>query len=426
MNFRKHETSLLGVKACGPEDLSVLSTAEYAGRPVTPDEVFVRGMLLCHDQLDRSFERFPQSYLQRFAETLPGKSVLTGHRSDLPPVGRFFAAGIERRREEFPVPVTGRRRRERDQEHPTEKASAAPAGFRSELLDVQYLGARFYFPRTQQTESLAAMLDLGVQKHVSIGFRYDDIGCDLCGGKSYLGADCPHVFGWEAEDGRVATGTYGGRVELAEAMEGSIVYLGCQPLARIERLAESGELDPEREAQRGPEPDLVLLKAAEALARRHGHQQKSWAFPGLARVAPPEEPRGVTMTEQETAAKAAEELHALRSRAEQAEAALKGAAAKAETAEKLVDQILGDIATEYLADLVRTGQPDTMPKLVVEMLRERRDYGKLKELREEARAQVLGSLPVFLSGDPGAVPDSSGVPAAVFQWRPYGLEGSLV
>ena len=425
MNFRQHETNLLGVKAGGSEDLTVLSSEEFAGRQVTPDEVFVRGMLLCHDQLDRSFERFPQSYLQRFAETLPGKSVLTGHRSDLPPVGRFFAAGIERRQEMFPVPVTGRKQRGRDAEIPAEKSSAAPAGFRSELLDVSYLAARFYFPRTPNTETLAAMLDLGVQKHVSIGFRYDDIHCDLCGGKSYLGADCPHVFGWESEDGRVATGTYGGRVELAEAMEGSIVYLGCQPLARIERLAESGELDPEREAQRGPEPDLVLLKAAEALARQHGHQKKSWAFPGLAKAVPPTEPQGVTMNEQEVAAKAAEELHALRSRAEQAEAALKGAAAKVEQAEKLVDVILGDIATEYLADLIRTGQPDTMPKLVVEMLRERRDYSKLKELREEARSQVLGSLPVGLSGDPGAVPDSRG-DAAASQWSPYGLEGSLV
>ena len=172
------------------DEMSILGSADYA--PGVPaDSLRVRQMLLAHDQYDRTGERFPVEYLQRFAETLPGKSVLTGHDKRSAPIGRFFAADVESRREKsFPVLHNGKDIGEVDEK-------AAPAGFVERSRTVKWLSGKFYYPSSDTRTDDA--FTTGIWKWVSIGFRFDDITCDVCR-KSYLKSDCPHYILQELAD----------------------------------------------------------------------------------------------------------------------------------------------------------------------------------------------------------------------------------
>jgi hypothetical protein len=136
---------------------------------------------------------------------------------------------------------------------------------------VNWLEAAFYFPNHDSTEALRVHMDTGVYKWVSVGFRYSDIICDVCG-NSYLSyMDCPHLLGRYDEEGKLCTATYGGDLEFTEALEGSLVYLGGQQRARlIKSMVDDGQVNPERLASTPYGTDGVALKEAEDLARRYG------------------------------------------------------------------------------------------------------------------------------------------------------------
>ena len=397
-------------------DLALLAAPEYAGPAVTAEDVHVRRMLLCHDQYDRTYERFTAPVLKRFAETAPGKSVLPGHEKEALPLGRFFHAKLEKRTEEFPVLIPmGPKPR---------KAEGGIPGFESRSIPVQYLAAGFYFVADASTEALRKNIDLGVYRWVSIGFRYDRIDCDVCKA-DYLDA-CPHYFGQVLADGAVVTGTYGGDPKGYEMREGSIVFLGAQPRARLERQLREGAIDPAALAATPEGEDLVALKGAEALARRYGHAVKSWAFPGL-KVSPREcaaERRGGPMDEE----KREQELNDLRQRAERAEADLKAATARAEGVEKrladadaLIGKVLKDLGDEFLGDVTRLKEPEALPRMIVETLTERRDYERLRSLRDEKRTEVLEKIPHGASGSPPDLREGEGAGRPSRRLRPLAM-----
>lgn len=422
-----------GVRAVTAEpsadDLALLADPEYAGRGVTAAEVAVREMLLCHDQYDRYFTRFPKSYLARFAETLPGKSMLGGHDAGSLPLGRFFRAGTVRKREEFPVPVGAR-------------AVPALEGARAEIVPgfeprqrtVNYLHAGFYTVNDPESEPMLRRIDSGVYRAVSIGFRYDDLVCDACS-KSYLG-DCPHILGRALEGGEgVVTGTFGGNPEMAEAMEGSIVYLGGQPGAKLLRAALAGELDPRAAAMTPYGEDLVVLKEAEALAREHGHARKVWSVgeaappaedsaPGGAERTPPvggdaEETAPVGATTPDTEDTMSDEdraaLEAAQKRAADAEGAravAEKAAADADAARQALEplaaigrQALTDIKAAILADEARiralrgdAAAEDPLMVATLERLVDAGDYATLKTVAD-ARKAALTAIPAGKRAD---------------------------
>lgn len=181
-----------------PDDLAVINR-EYALTPLTADQVYVRKVRLANDQYDRTDERFPRSYLQRFAETLPGKSLLGNHDSRSFPLGRFFHAEVR----------------------------TAPSG-------PTWLQTKFYMARTPGNEETRQQIDAGVFSHTSIGYRYDDLTCDICG-KSYFSYDCSHLSGREY-DGKRCKLTYSGNLAQVEALEGSLVYLGAQYGAQTAKM----------------------------------------------------------------------------------------------------------------------------------------------------------------------------------------------
>ena len=180
-----------------PAEMDAINTISL--EPLSEEQVFIGRMALANDQYDRAYERFPDSYLKRFADTIVGKSVMTGHNYRELPVGRFFDANVHK-----------------------------VSGVKS-LVPTYYMLA---------DDSLVPKVRAGVLKGVSIGFQPDLRLCDICE-KDYDGwwndpdddDPCFHIAGREYKiDGQkvTATITYGGDTQKVEAVEGSFVWLGCQ------------------------------------------------------------------------------------------------------------------------------------------------------------------------------------------------------
>jgi len=93
------------------------------------------------------------------------------------------------------------------------------------------LQADFYMIRTEGNEHIRTLMDGGVIRYTSIGFRCDKLLCDLCG-RNKLREACPHALGLDY-NGVTATATWAGE---AEALEGSLVYLGSQYGAMVVKV----------------------------------------------------------------------------------------------------------------------------------------------------------------------------------------------
>ena len=178
---------------------------KFTRREYAAEELYVGIIDLANDQVDRAFEWFPVPVLKQFAQTIVGRCMEMGHEYAInPPQALFFDAAVVK------------------------------AG------DVNWLRCWYYLPKTDENAHLREMLDAGVYRYASIGFApadgasYEDWGltCDICG-KSYWrdpneAEQCPHVAGEKYEDRStevICTIHYTGKWQ---ALEGSIVYLGCQ------------------------------------------------------------------------------------------------------------------------------------------------------------------------------------------------------
>lgn len=193
----------------------------YLLRDFPREDLYIRQMELANDQYDRSFERFDLGHLRRFADTIVGKSVLIGHEYGAAPVGRFFQASV----------------------------GEGSNGW-------QWVMPWFYMPISEGNALSRDNIDSGVWSYVSIGASVDYSGliCDICGGRYYpwtsddTEARCPHIVG-ETYEGRVCRTTWTAErsdMSQVEAVEGSIVYLGCQYDAAISKSAETDRASIER------------------------------------------------------------------------------------------------------------------------------------------------------------------------------------
>lgn len=214
------------VRGFGPtpseDDLAIIN--DMALEPMEAKDVYVRRIRLANDRIDRDWERFSRGVLDHFRETLPGKSVLIGHNKGGEPVGRFYKSDVVR------DPATG----------------------------TTWLNGYWYAPVTAENEHDRKAIDSGVWSYASIGFQWDWAQCDLCG-NNYRAKDCGHILGETyptteakgrelgdlaiAGDAVRCTVTYRGD---AQAMEGSLVYLGAQYDAQIIKAKMVGDLAEEK------------------------------------------------------------------------------------------------------------------------------------------------------------------------------------
>lgn len=208
-------------KAAVPTEEQLARIKPYLLREFSADELYIRQMELANDQYDRSNERFDMGYLQRFNETIVGKSVLIGHEYGTAPVGRFFQSSI----------------------------GEGSNGW-------QWVIPWFYMPMSDGNRLFRDNIDSGVWSYVSIGCYVDYAGliCDICGGRYYpwyadeSEAHCPHISGetYEGQVCRMTWTTEKSDMSQVEAVEGSIVYLGCQYDAAVAKSAEMGQASIER------------------------------------------------------------------------------------------------------------------------------------------------------------------------------------
>ncbi|HEV8455152.1 MAG TPA: hypothetical protein VGQ24_09690 [Gemmatimonadales bacterium] len=428
-------------KAAEVDAAALAAVNQHTLEPVAADEVTIRQMDVCHDQYDRTLERFPVEYLQRFAETLPGKGLMAGHQTrGALPLGKFHSAEVVSRMQDHPIFV-----------QPGGKSLAVEPvpGFETKRRKVNVLSAGFYYPKDAASEPMDARIRQGVYNSVSIGFSYADINCDVCK-KSYF-SDCPHWAGYPAErdnpDSPLVTLTYSGTAEEiqrhVEAVETSIVYLGAQPNARIRKAYEmcaDGAVDVRALCSTPYGIDEVALKVAEGLARQFGSKQRVWGFSsggkssvvsgtpadlerffGALTGGHPDAAEDEVMLEKlrkmfgladdadeaaclkalETSRAdqdgSAEKLAAVEKRALDLEAQVKALEPVAEIGRKALARTVKSILDD---DFRLTGTAENAElALITEHLSEQRDYEKLMKLADAKAAAVLAKFPAGTSGD---------------------------
>jgi hypothetical protein len=235
-------------------DLALIN-ARFALVPLAPEEVDLRRMRLANDRVDRTYERFSPAFLARLAATIIGKSVLVHHDKRAFPIGRFYAAEVVREHSAAVDPSHRRGAEKSDAEDAEESVGKQrlplAASFSASSAAVlcasavnkttsppqhdpvsgltHWLIARYYMLRGEATAEMRRQIDAGVYSFVSIGFRGGAPRCDLCGAP--FAGECPHWPGrvYETPAGsRVCTLTWEDPDGSAEAVEGSLVWLGAQ------------------------------------------------------------------------------------------------------------------------------------------------------------------------------------------------------
>jgi len=181
------------------EDMAAINT--LAPGQIGPDDVYVRSMYLCSDQVcPADWGRFTGHALEEICTLVVGRAVLRGHDRSSLPLARFFRAEVVRREDEM-NPVTGE-----------------PAN---------WVRAWFYWLRgTTGARDLLLNIDGGVYREVSISWRYRGARCSVCGddirscdhtpGRTYDGARCHFVVD-----------------EVLDVLEGSLVYRGAESRASL-------------------------------------------------------------------------------------------------------------------------------------------------------------------------------------------------
>lgn len=166
----------------------------FAVEELKADQVYVRSMLLCSDQICQSdWLRFPTKELETIRQLTPGVSVLKGHDKGSLPLARFFKAKVVENGQNDPL-------------------SGDP---------IHRVRAWFYWLRdVAGADDLAKQIDGGIYREVSISWRYETEECSICGKGWY---DCEHMPG-QKYDGAVC---YFDVKDVSHVLEGSLVYAGA-------------------------------------------------------------------------------------------------------------------------------------------------------------------------------------------------------
>lgn len=248
-----HATGCKGAGDASAEQLAGINS--YALKDMQADEVYVRTMYLAHNGIDRDKEVMDDALLRDFERTLPGKGLFIKHPMSYdgdsgPGEGRFFAArvlemGFDEAREKLREP-----------------GMQWPASAEKALV----LESSFYAARTDDNKSLLTKIDAGVAGDVSIGFNHAE--------------RAPITDG---NDNHIATRLHAP----GEAYEGSLVWLGAQPGARIHKSAkpqEENDVDKDLKIKE-LEGDVEAAEkmATEAEAKATENQTKADAFDAIAK-----------------------------------------------------------------------------------------------------------------------------------------------
>ena len=164
------------------EELAYIN--QFAKTELTEEQVYVFSVRLCDNEVDRDFERFDTTALERLGELFVGKSGIFDHQwSAKGQTARIYRTEVVR--EESMV-------------------TAAGDGY-------CWLKGWAYLLRTEKNQDLIAEIEGGIKKEVSVGCSMGRSVCSICGAEN--GA-CRHIRGE----------TYAGRLCFTELRDPQDAY----------------------------------------------------------------------------------------------------------------------------------------------------------------------------------------------------------
>ena len=123
-----------------PQELELINN--YTVKPLSADEVYTFGIVLCDNEIDRDFERFDIPALEKLAELFVGKTGIFDHSmSGRDQTARIFSCRVE-----------------------TDDNKVTSAGEKYTKLC-----ARAYMPRSEKNAALIEEIDAGIKKETSVG-----------------------------------------------------------------------------------------------------------------------------------------------------------------------------------------------------------------------------------------------------------------
>ena len=202
----------------------------YTRREYGPEEVYAFSLVLCDNEIDRDYERFSISALEKLRELFLGKTCILDHeRKSANQTARIFHTAVET-----------------DQDRRTQAGEP-----------LTRLTARAYLPRTQRTAETVELIDSGILKEVSVSCAVGRTVCGVCGKER-----CGHQPGRE----------YGGKLccrvleDPTDAYECSFVAVPAQREAGVRKAWRPAADPQDRLREAGGEG--VRLTAEEALGLR--------------------------------------------------------------------------------------------------------------------------------------------------------------
>lgn len=193
------DTAAMNVGMPAEQELTLIN--RYARRELTAEEVYVFSVVLCDNEIDRDWERFSISALEKLADLFVGKTGVFDHSmKGKDQTARVYSAWVQR--------DTGRM---------TQAGEPYTA-----------LKARAYMPRTQKNRDLIEEIETGIKKEVSVGCAIGRVACSVCGA-DWKKEGCEHRKG-RAYGGEICHGIL---QEPQDAYEWSFVAVPAQRKAGV-------------------------------------------------------------------------------------------------------------------------------------------------------------------------------------------------
>lgn len=157
----------------GSEEMKKIN--RYTRREYKPEEVYTFSLVLCDNEVDRDFERFSVSALEKLKELFLGKTCILDHeRKSANQTARIYDTALER-----------------------EAGRVTQAG-----EPYTRLTARAYLPKTGKNSETIELIESGILKEVSVSCAVKRSICGICGkescshqkGKEYAGKLCSRVL----------------------------------------------------------------------------------------------------------------------------------------------------------------------------------------------------------------------------------------
>jgi hypothetical protein len=175
--------------ASTPNDDDLTLINKFSRRELARDDVYVARFGLCNTEIDRDDEFFERSILKRFGDTLPGKGLFLNHdKSDV--FGAWYRADL--------------------------------ADTRFNDLESTWLFGNFYIPKSVG-ERVIEKIDTGLYRYGSIGFAAEDK-------REHFDAK-----------GKLICKSFRDLTGKSEALEASIVWLGAQYGAAIQKALDAAQ-----------------------------------------------------------------------------------------------------------------------------------------------------------------------------------------